>query len=269
MAATTRFFRTHDDIRLAYLDTGAGAGADGLGTPVLALHGAYGRGRSLLGLADHLSPGYRLIALDQRGHGRSDGARHYGREAYIGDVTALIEYLGLGPVAIVGHSLGGINAYQVAARRPDLVSAVVVVDAPASFHPAAADDQIAALPDRFPSLRALLAALDFVDEPRHFLESAVEEPDGWRFLWKAADVTAAKAGVVGDWWDDFTAVKQPMLVVRGGHSPIISPEQAAEMTRRRPGTELVTIDGHHDFYITHEAALGDVAREFLDRVLVQ
>jgi pimeloyl-ACP methyl ester carboxylesterase len=258
MTTSTQFFRTHDGIRLAYLDAG------GDGTPVLALHGAYGRGRSLLGLADHLGPDHRLIALDQRGHGLSDRSADYGRNAYIGDITALVEHLDLGPVALVGHSLGGMNAYQAAARHPELVTAVIAIDAPVSFH-GPANNPFAEFPARFPSLRALIAALDFIDEPRHFLESVVEEADGWRFLWQAEDIAAVKEGILGDWWDDFAAVKQPMLVIRGSRSPVIPPERAAEMTRRRPETEIAVIDGHHDFYITHDVELGRLVREFLDR----
>jgi len=258
---SSRSFRTSDDVRLAYVDLG------GSGTPILALHGAYGRGRSLLGLTDQLGPGYRLIALDQRGHGLSDHPVDYGREAFIADAAALIEHLDLGRAAVVGHSLGGVTGYQLAARRPDLVSAVVVVDAPITHHTPPADEQIDALPAHFPSLRALLDALAFVDEPRHFLESVVEEPEGWRFLWRAAEVTAAKTAIRGDWWDDFLSVQQPMLVVRGAHSPLIPVEQMDEIRRRRPGTECVTIDGHHDFYITHAAALGTAVRAFLDRSL--
>ena len=257
--ATTQYFRTPDGIRLAYLDLG------GTGRPVLALHGAYGRGRSMLGLADHLGPEYRLIALDQRGHGLSDHPDDYGREGYIADAAALVEHLGLGPVAIVGHSLGGITAYQLAARRQELVSAVVVVDFPAEYRAPIGDDQLCALPTHFPSMRAMLDALAFMDEPRHFTESAVEEPEGWRFLWRPEEIHAAKVAVRGDWWDDFTAAKQPLMVVRGGRSTVVPHQHAEEMIRLRPGTEVVTIDGHHDFYITHQAELGATVREFLDR----
>ncbi|WP_406070631.1 alpha/beta hydrolase [Streptomyces sp. NBC_01020] len=257
--ATTRHFHTPDGIRLAYIDLG------GAGRPVLALHGAYGRGRSMLGLATHLGPGYRLIALDQRGHGLSDHPDDYGRDGYIADAAALVEHLGLGPVAAVGHSLGGITAYQLAARRPELVSAVVVLDFPAEYRASLGDDQLRALPTHFPSMCAMLDALAFVDEPRHFTESAVEEPEGWRFLWRADEIQAAKAAVRGDWWDDFTGAKQPLMVVRGRHSAVVPRRHAEEMIRRRPGTEVVTIDGHHDFYITHQAELGATVRTFLDR----
>ncbi|WP_406136650.1 alpha/beta fold hydrolase [Streptomyces sp. NBC_01089] len=62
------------------------------------------------------------------------------------------------------------------------------------------------------------------------------EPEGWRFLWRADEIQAAKAAVRGDWWDDFTSAKQPLMVVRGSHSPVVPPRHAEEMIRRRPGT---------------------------------
>jgi esterase len=111
----------------------------------------------------------------------------------------------------------------------------------------------------------MLDALAFADEPRHFTESAVEDREGWRFLWRADEVRAARAAARGDWWDDFTSVKQPLMVVRSARSEVIPPGHANEMARRRPGTRIVTIDGHHDFYITHEKELGTAIREFLDR----
>lgn len=64
----------------------------------------------------------------------------------------------------------------------------------------------------------------------------------------ALQIQAAKAAVRGDWWDDFTSAKQPLMVVRGSHSPVVPPRHAEEMIRRRPGTEVVTIDGRYDFY---------------------
>ncbi|NUU25410.1 MAG: alpha/beta hydrolase [Streptomycetaceae bacterium] len=267
MLTTTRHFTTHDGIRLAYLDQG------GDGQPVIALHGAYGRARSMLRLTEHLGPGYRLIALDQRGHGHSARADDYSREAYVADLAALITHLGLGPdrpPVLVGHSLGGINAYQFAARHPESVAALVVADFPAEYRADLGDDWLAALPARFPSLRALFVALDEVvtyGEPWHFHESVVEFPDGWGFLWRAEDVFATKRQVCGSWWRDWEAGGQPALVVRGGDSDVVTRDQAFAMAARRPGTEVVEIPGGgHDFYLTHPAQFGTAVRGFLDRL---
>lgn len=142
---------------------------------------------------------------------------------------------------------------------------VVVVDFPAEYRAPIGDDPLPTLPTHFPSMRAMLDALAFVDEPLPFTESAVEEPEGWRFLWQADEIHAAKVAVRGDWWDDFTAAGQPLMAVRGGRSAVVPPGHAEEMVRLRPGTEVVTIDGHHDCYLTHQAELGATVRAFLDR----
>lgn len=258
--AETQYLSTPDGVRLSYVDFG------GPGRPVLALHGAYGRGRGFAELAARLSPEHRVIAVDQRGHGRSDHPSDYGREAFVKDAVAVIEQLDLAPAIVLGHSLGGLNAYQVAARRPELVAALVVVDIGVEIK-GREDTEIQALPRRFPSLTALRAALTRVvtfGEVGHFEESAVEDEHGWGFHWDAHEVGQVKRALRGAWWDDWTASTHPALLVRGADSPVVPPELAEHMVRRRPNTELATIDGAgHDLYLSHTAELAAVTREFL------
>ena len=106
--------------RLSYVDFG------GAGRPVLAVHGHLDQGVMWKDLAAALAPQWRVIAPDQRGHGHSDRAADYSRGGVIGDLAELIERLDLGPMAVLGHSLGGLNAFQLAARRPDLVQAMII-----------------------------------------------------------------------------------------------------------------------------------------------
>lgn len=79
---------------------------------------------------------YRVVTVDLRGHGRSEvvppGA--YAPADYVADIEALIStrYLGQ-PFIMVGHSMGGQIAARLAARRPDLVSAVVSIDGALGF----------------------------------------------------------------------------------------------------------------------------------------
>jgi esterase len=104
----------------------------GTGPALLALHGHFGSGLLWAPLADAL-PDWHIVAPDQRGHGRTGPAGDYSREAYVADAAQLIETLGLAPAVVLGHSLGGVNAYQLAAWRPELVRAVIVEDAPAQM----------------------------------------------------------------------------------------------------------------------------------------
>lgn len=248
-----------DGTRLAYADSG------GTGRPLLALHGAFGRGRPFLALADRLGAGWRVIAPDQRGHGRSDRADDYSRQAFLDDTAAIIEQLDLAPCVLVGHSLGGINAFQLAARRPELVAAFVVADMPAELPPHSSD-WLDDLPETYPSLdemRRVLADRVTIGEPRHFLEAAVETDRGWRMRWHPDDIRQIKQHIFGEHWADWTGSSQPALLLRGGASVIVGADVADRMTTR-PNTRLVTIDGGgHDFYLTHREPFHDAVADFL------
>jgi pimeloyl-ACP methyl ester carboxylesterase len=94
---------------------------------VLALHGLAGNAREWDWLVEALSK-LRFIAPDLRGHGLSDWADDYRLDSFVADTEALIHWLDIGPVVIVGHSLGGAIGISLAARRPDLVNGLIVVD---------------------------------------------------------------------------------------------------------------------------------------------
>ncbi|BFO22454.1 hypothetical protein SHKM778_88420 [Streptomyces sp. KM77-8] len=101
---------------------------------VLLLHGLMGRASHWASTARRLSARYRAIALDQRGHGRSDKPSQaaFTRGAYVDDAEAALEQLGLGPTVLVGHAMGALTAWQLAARRPDLVRGLIICDMRAS-----------------------------------------------------------------------------------------------------------------------------------------
>src|SRR5512147_71780 len=89
--------------RLSYLDFG------GPGRPLLALHGHFGEGRTFTHLARELGNSWRVIAVDQRGHGRSDRPSDFSRTGYVEDAAAVLEHLGIDGTVVLGHSLGGVN----------------------------------------------------------------------------------------------------------------------------------------------------------------
>ena len=95
----------------------------------MLLHGLSSNARIWDLVAPHLSPHFRVIALDQRGHGLSDKPDDgYSFEDVGGDLAALIKALALERPLIVGHSWGGNVALQFAADRSDQVSGLVLVD---------------------------------------------------------------------------------------------------------------------------------------------
>ncbi|MFD0662098.1 alpha/beta fold hydrolase [Thermocatellispora tengchongensis] len=76
-----------------------------------------------------------MIALEQRGHGHSDSDGDFSRDAYIADAAAFAHHLGLGPITVLGHSMGGVTAFQLAARHPGLVRALIVEEGGAVNQP--------------------------------------------------------------------------------------------------------------------------------------
>ncbi|HEX9611591.1 MAG TPA: alpha/beta hydrolase [Gemmatimonadales bacterium] len=123
--AGTRFrdgYRAVDGTRLRMVDTGRGS-------PVVFLHGF---GASLYTWRKTLAPvaaqGYRVIAIDNRGFGFSDKpARGYGNAAYARLVVALLDSLGVSSAVLVGHSMGGAIAAEVALAHPDRVRGLVLI----------------------------------------------------------------------------------------------------------------------------------------------
>jgi len=123
-------------LRLHYLEW------DNPGRPVLLLlHGLTSHAHSWDHCAATLhGAGYRLIALDQRGHGESDWAPAgaYALEDHFVDLCAVIDMIAAGTVTIVGHSMGGRNALFYAACHPERLSRLILIEArPGNSAPAA------------------------------------------------------------------------------------------------------------------------------------
>ncbi|MEV7594681.1 alpha/beta fold hydrolase [Streptomyces sp. NPDC090085] len=247
---------TGDGRRLAYTDFG------GPGAPLLALHGHFGQGADFERLAREVGPRWRVITLDQRGHGDSDRAGEYTREGYVGDAAALLEHVGLGPAVVLGHSLGGVNAYQLAAWRPDLVRAVVVEDIGAVV-----DGDLTYArqwPGRAATREAFLAG---VGSAAPYLEGALRErADGWGTAFEVEDVVESQRRLNGDHWEDWLRVSRPTLLVRGDRSGVLSAEHAREMTVRRPGVRLVELPAGHAVRMGDPEGYFAAVRSFLARV---
>jgi pimeloyl-ACP methyl ester carboxylesterase len=119
-----------DGVRLHYVEAGAGPA-------VLLLHGFpefwYSWRHQLPALA---AAGFRAIALDLRGYNLSDspcGVWHYRLGCLMSDLAGVVRQVAAGPAFVVGHDWGGGLAWMFAARRPELVRRLVILNAP---HPA-------------------------------------------------------------------------------------------------------------------------------------
>ncbi|MZQ81184.1 alpha/beta fold hydrolase [Paenibacillus sp. 5J-6] len=240
--AVRKFFQS-GNLRLSYLDYGGDSER-----VLVMLHGYMANARSFSELAVRFR-GWRIISLDQRGHGWSEhpSEKEYTREHYVEDILNFIHSeLGGQPLTILGHSLGGLNAYQFAARYPELVKTVVVEDIGAEIN---ADFSFAdKLPFRSASLKELRQSLASIGLRAidYFAESIFEDELGWGFRTDLKGLQVSVPLSNGVWWEDWLGSSCPILLIHGGKSFILSTEHAKRMEARRPNTKLVVFEqcGH-------------------------
>jgi pimeloyl-ACP methyl ester carboxylesterase len=166
---------------------------------------------------------------------------------------------------VLGHSLGGVNAFQLAARRPELVRALIVEDigpvVDVDFAPF-----LAGWPERFPSA---VAAHAFLSErvpggEGYFLASLVEDGGGWRFRFRYDHMIRSQRATNGDWWADWEASDCPALLLHGRKSWGLTTSDAREMAARRPNTRLVEFaDCGHVVHDDDPAGFARAVTDFL------
>jgi pimeloyl-ACP methyl ester carboxylesterase len=105
--------------------------AAGAGAPVVLIHGWCCDHTYLAPQFEHFAKkGRRVVALDLRGHGASDKpVERYSMPGFADDVAFVCDHLGVTKALVIGHSMGGIIAYDFASRYPALLSALVMLDA--------------------------------------------------------------------------------------------------------------------------------------------
>lgn len=100
---------------------------NGSGYPILCLHGHPGNGRSMSVFTAPLSRRCRTISPDLRGYGRSQTPQPFAMTEHLDDLTALLDALEIKTCLMLGWSLGGILALELAMRYPQLVSGLILV----------------------------------------------------------------------------------------------------------------------------------------------
>jgi len=170
-----------------YEDSGAGE------PPIVLVHGI-GTHEHFAHQIDHFGRAHRVIAPDLPGFGQSDlpPERGCGISDYAEDMAWLCDELALRAPVIVGHSMGGAIAFEIAAARPELPSAIVLLD-PIPIIP------VPALGDQRAALLTALAGPDYANAFRGFVE---------RRMFKPTDDPEARARIV----EDMCATPQHVLV---------------------------------------------------------
>ncbi|GAA2490525.1 alpha/beta hydrolase [Streptomyces longisporus] len=253
-----------DGVRLVCRDWG------GPGQPIVLLHGLAGHAGEWDAPAQKLSAGYRVVAVDQRGHGASErNPRDVSRAAYIADVIAVADQLALQQPVLVGQSLGGHTAMLTAAAHPALVRALVLVEAgsggPNPNGPVDIGGWLDSWPTPFPSRAAAAAFFGGGPVGAGWAAGLEERDGGWRPRFdRDVMVRSLAENARRSFWHEWTQVACPTLLVLA-QSSFIPTAEVDEMLRQRPATRSMSIPGTgHDLHLEQPGLLHTVLSGFLE-----
>ena len=248
--AASRFVEI-DGLRIHFKDEGAGP-------TLLLLHGTASSLHTWDGWASELGGDFRLLRLDLPGFGLTgpDPLRDYSIARRLEVLAAFLDRLGVGECAVAGNSLGGHIAWQLAARRPERVGRLVLID-PAGYPEEAQGDRFAILDlGRVPGLRRLLARLT----PRFLVAAGVRQAYGnpallapevvdryYRLLLREGNRGALLDSLAGEGAErdhrPLATITQPALVMWGREDRLIPVALAERFHRDLPRSELKIYDG--------------------------
>jgi len=198
-----------------------------------------------------------LVAVDLPGHGHSDGGAvgSLAVDSNADDVATVIRALAPNARVVVGMSFGGITALALAARSPELVRRLVLVDITPGVNATKSAGVTAFVdgPRTFASFDDILARTiehnptrSVASLRRGILHNAVQRDDGtweWRYA-RFRDVGGHTRPDFGDMWDAVSSLTCPLLLVRGmAAGSVVDDDDEAEVLRRQPDADVARVDG--------------------------
>ncbi|MFY0567832.1 alpha/beta fold hydrolase [Archangium lansingense] len=257
--------------RLYYEDTG------GSGEPIVFSHGLLWSGRMFDKQVAALKDRYRCITYDHRGQGQSDVWKvdTVDMETVYADAVGLIEKLGVGPCHFLGLSMGGFVGMRLAARRPDLLRSLVLMETSADPEPLENIPKYKRL-----NLVARWLGLGLVTDPvmgimfgRTFLEDPARsaERKEWkrrlkenrRDIWRAVNGVIQRRGV----YEELPRIKTPTLILVGEEDVATVPAKAERLHGAIAGSKLVKMPrGGHTSTVEEAGLVNPALAGFLEDV---
>ncbi|PAU64126.1 3-oxoadipate enol-lactonase [Pseudomonas sp. PIC25] len=255
----------HQGCQLYYEDHGQGA-------PLVLVHGLGSSARDWEYQLPALIGRYRVLAMDMRGHGRSGKPRErYSVSGFATDVAALIEHLGLGPVHLVGISMGGMIGFQLGVDRPELLKSLTIVNSGPELKPRSPSDFVNLakrwLFSRLFSMETIgkgLGRLLFPKPEQAELREKVEQR--WMLNDKRAYLASLDALIGWGVRERLAAIACPTLVVTADrdYTPVSVKES---YVRELPDARLVVIEeSRHGTPLDQPERFNATLLDFLDEV---
>jgi pimeloyl-ACP methyl ester carboxylesterase len=236
----------------------------GTGDPVVLVHGLMGRGstwsRQLPWLTAHGAV-YSYDAPWHRGRDVADAAP-ISTERFVEELGDAVASLA-GPVTLVGHSMGGLHSWCLAAARPELVKALVVEDMAPDFQGRTTgpwEPWLLALPAEFASPEQVLDVFGEV-AGRYFLEAFDRTATGWRLHGRTERwIEIAAEWGTRDYWAQWRDVRAPVLLIEAGNS--VTPDGQMARMHEVAGTRSTYVRVPAAGHLVHD----DAPEEYRDAV---
>lgn len=218
---------------------------------------------------------YRCIAWDHRGQGRSAGDAHrhcIGIELVWQDAVALLDALGVGAVHFAGLSMGGFVAMRMAARRPDLVKKLVLIETSHEPEPVENVGRYRLLTAVYRTIgpRLIASRVAPIMLGKTILNDPARKADVARFvklmtrrrdMWKAVNGVIDRAGIAPS---ELARIAVPTLILVGDEDVATTPAKAQQMMAAIKGSKLVTIPrAGHSSTLEEPAAVTAAIESFL------
>jgi pimeloyl-ACP methyl ester carboxylesterase len=222
------------------------------------LHGFTGHARSWDAFAQAMSADYRVLALDQRGHGESEWAapEQYGTPYMVADLEAFVAALGLDRLVLLGLSMGGSVAIHYAARQPAALERLVIVDIGPEVgtrglsrinQGVQAKDVFSSPEEAFKWARAANSLPPEGHHRQRVINNLMRLEDGtWTYRYDRAlrdPSNPRQRPTVEEGWGAVARINVPTLLIRGELSDILAPEHAARMAKDIAACQLVEVGG--------------------------
>jgi len=240
-------------------------------TPILIVHGLSYFSWDWLEVGQVLAAEREVVAMDMRGFGDSDWSPHkdYSVPTMAQDIVNVLDHLGWKRALLVGHSMGGRSTTYVAARHPERVAGLALIDHSPENAPAGSrrvTQTVANTPDRFASIEDAMRYFGQSNRTRfeNYLTPDFKLKRDTYFRDQFRSAERPKLGV--DLWQLIGEVRCPLLSMRGTRSDLYAAETVPKMKAANLRLQVVEVEAGHN--IAGENPRGFIAalRPFLAAV---
>jgi pimeloyl-ACP methyl ester carboxylesterase len=250
-------------LNIFYIDKGEGH-------PLILLHGGIGTAEFNWKMHfEYYSKNFRILALDSRGHGRTDNpSGEFSYRTMADDVASFIQIMELEKPFIMGWSDGGQIALEIGIRHPGLTKALIaggVLSEITDYYSSAMKHWGIEGPGKV-NLETMMEVIPQFTQKLPELHTSIYGEEYWKKL--VQDISKMWCDPTAFPNKEITKIKEPVLIIAGDRDGASSIDECAKMYKQIPNAELAIIPkAGHDVYETKPDLFNSIVLEFLMRYM--